>query len=158
MPWPSPTRNKLIQSMINLTVCFKTIDTSTSCRCEIMINGNSKACEWEVTVKITNVLPKIFCIVVSLTGKQAAELNRYLWNIYILTFPFLQQKAGPSPGNIFAWQNWQFFAFFRTWCFFGRSLYPASYGSEPLYPISASTAYWYWKSAGLQWNKGLFIN
>ena len=42
--------------------------------------------------------------------------------IYILTFSFLQQKVGPSPGNLIAWQNWQLFAFFRTRCFFGRSI------------------------------------
>jgi hypothetical protein len=88
---------QLIQSIIYLTVCFKTIHPSTSCRRKIMINGNSKTCEREVRVKIPNVLLKILCILGN--NRRNSTSNS---GIYMLTFPFLQQKADPSPGNLFA--------------------------------------------------------
>jgi hypothetical protein len=132
--------------MIYVTLCFKIINTSTSSRHKIMINGNSKACEGEVRVKILNLLLKILCILI---GRLANNRHSSAGNsgIYMLTFPFLQQKAGPSSGYLFAWQNSQFLAFLRVRYFFGRSLYTTSYESEPLEPVSGSTAYSYSKSA-----------
>jgi hypothetical protein len=129
MARPSPTRHNLIQPMIYLTMCLKQYTPVPHADARWWSMETPKLVKEKCKLKYRMCFQKYF---VSFSVWLANNRRSRAGNsrIYMLTFPFLQQKAGPSPGNLFALQNSQFLAFFRVCCFFGRSLYTASYWSE----------------------------